>query len=70
MCWDAQEELRKTKNKEKQNKIKPNPNQIENYRITGKGGGVKWKSDKNCLDKGLGERGKSGRVNERRKNVN
>lgn len=30
--------------------------QIENYRITGKGGGIKWKSDKNCQEKGLGVR--------------
>ena len=35
VCWDGHEELRKTKNKEKNSK------QIENYRITGKGGGVK-----------------------------
>lgn len=43
--------------------------QIENYRITGKGGGIKWKSDKNCQEKGLGVREESGRVNERRKNM-
>lgn len=45
------------------------PLQIENYRITGIGGGVKWKSDKNCQEKGLRVREESGRVNERRKNV-
>lgn len=42
--------------------------QIENYRITGKGG-IKLKSDKNCQEKGLGVREESGRVNERRKNM-
>lgn len=35
VCWNGNEELRKTKKNEQ------NPKQIENYRITGKGGGVK-----------------------------
>lgn len=64
VCWDGHEDLRKTKNKGEKKKTK-----IEDCRITGKGGGVKWKSDKDCQDKGLGESGKSGRVDERRKNV-
>lgn len=36
VCWDGHEDLRKTKNKGEKKTPK-----IEDYRITGKGGGVK-----------------------------
>lgn len=67
-AWDRHHSIylwRVTTNKEQGKKAL----QIENYRITGKGGGVKWKSDKNCQEKGLGVREASGRVNERGKNM-
>lgn len=41
----------------------------KSYRITGKKGRVKWKSDKNCQEKGLGMREENGKVNERRKKM-